>query len=93
MIIGRDLIISLGIEIHGAYTTLHWDDTAIPWCEIYPTINNVFALPQYNAPFNSEIKRMKRIIDAKYIKSDLKTISESSTDLDTQERDELYTLL
>ena len=36
---------------------------------------------------------MKRIIDAKYTKSDLKTIAESSTHLDPQERNELYTLL
>ena len=26
MIVGRDLIISLGIDIHGADVTIHWDD-------------------------------------------------------------------
>ena len=31
MIIGRDLIRSLGIEIHGGDMTIHWDDAAIPW--------------------------------------------------------------
>ena len=36
---------------------------------------------------------MKRILDAKYTKADLETITESSTHLDTQERNELYTLL
>ena len=36
---------------------------------------------------------MKRILDAKYYKSNLKTIAESSTHLDPQERNELYTLL
>ena len=36
---------------------------------------------------------MKRIIDAKYSKADIKTISERSTCLDPQERNELYTLL
>ena len=36
---------------------------------------------------------MKRILDAKYTKSDLKTTAESSTHLDLQERNELYTLL
>ena len=56
---------------------------------IYSTTNNVFALLQYNAPFNSETKIMKRILDAKYTKSDLKTIAESSTHLDLQERNEL----
>ena len=36
---------------------------------------------------------MKRILDAKYSKADLKTIAESFTHIYRQERDELYTLL
>ena len=36
---------------------------------------------------------MKRTINAKYTKADLKTIAESSTRLDLQERNELYTIL
>ena len=93
MISGRDLIRSLGIGIHVADMTIHWDDSAIPWRDIDYTTNDVFALSQYNAPFNSETKRMKRILDAKYSKSDLKTIAESSTHLDPQEINQLYTLL
>ena len=93
MIIGRDLIISLGIDIHGADMTIHWDDDVIPWRDIDSTTDDVFALSQHNAPFNSETKRMKRILDAKYSKVDNKTITESSTHLDSQERNELNTLL
>ena len=93
MIIGRDLIISLGIDIHGVDMTIHWDDAAIPWRDIDSTTNDVFALSHHNAPFNSETKRMKRILDAKYSKADIKTIAESSTHLDPQERNELYSLL
>ena len=66
MIIGRDLIISLGIDIHSADMTIHWDDTAIPWRDIDSITNNVFAILQYNAPFNSETNWMKRILDDKY---------------------------
>ena len=90
---GRDLIRSLGIDIHGVDMTIHWDDAAIPWRDKYYTTNDVFALSQHNAPFNSETKRMKRILDAKYSKTDIKTIAESSTHIDTKERNELYTLL
>ena len=79
MIIGRDLSISLGIDIHGADMTIHWDDPAIPWRNIDSTRNNVFALSQYNAPFNSETKIMKRILDAKYFKADIKSTAERST--------------
>ena len=93
MIIGRDLIRSLGIYIHGADMTIQWDNSTIPWRDIDYTTNNVFALSQFNTPFKSETKRMKRILNAKYSKADLKTITESSTNIDTQERNELYTLL
>ena len=73
--------------------TIHWDDAAIPWRDIYSTAKDVFALSQHNAPFNAETKRKKRILDAKYSKADIKTIAESSTHLDPQERNELYRLL
>ena len=85
MIIGHDLIISLGIEIHGTDMTIYWEDSAIHWRDINSTTNYVFALSQYNAPFKSETKRMKRILDDKYIEADLKTIAESSFRLDLQE--------
>ena len=53
MIIGRNLISSLGIDIHGAVTTINWDNAAIPWHNIDPTTNNVFALSPHNTPLNS----------------------------------------
>ena len=93
MIIGRDLIRSLGIDIYGGDMTIHCDDAAIPWRDIYSTAKDVFALSQHNAHFNVERKRMKRILDAKYSRANIKTIAESSTHLDTQEINELYTLL
>ena len=93
MIIGRDLISSLGIAIRGADRNIHWDNAAIPWRDIDSTTNDVFALSQHNAPFNAETKRMKRILNAKYSKADIQTIAESSTRLGPQERNDLYTLL
>ena len=70
-----DLIRYLGIEIHGADMIVHWDDADIPWRDIYSKTNDVFALLQYNAPFNSETKRMKRILNAKYYEANLKIIT------------------
>ena len=93
MIIGRDLIRYLGIDIHGGDMTIHWDDAAISWRDIDSTTKYVFALSHHNAPFNAETKRMKPTLDAKYSKADIKTIAESSTHLDPQEINELYTLL
>ena len=73
--------------------TIHWDNAAILWRDIDSTANDVFALSQHNAPFNSKRKRMKRILDVKYSKANIKTIAESSTYLDLQEINEIYTLL
>ena len=81
MIIGRDLIIFLDIDIHGTDITIHWEDAAIPWRDIDSTTNNVFALSQHNVSFKYETKRMKRILDDKYSKADIKTIAESSAHL------------
>ena len=72
--------------------SIHWDDAAIPWRDIYSTTNDVFALSQHNTPFDSETKRMKRILGTKYSEADIKTIAESSTHLEPQEINELYTL-
>ena len=84
MIIGPDLIRFLGIDIHGADMTIHWDNAVILWCGIDSTTNDVFALSQYNTPVNSKTKRMKRILDAEYTKTDLKTSTESCTHIDLQ---------
>ena len=75
MIISRELIRYLGIDSHGTDMTIHWDNSAILWRNIDSTTNDVFALSQHNTPFNSEIKRKKRILDAKYSKADIKTIA------------------
>ena len=58
MIIDRESIRSLGFDSHGTDMTVHWDGAAILWRDIYSTTNNVFAISQHNAPFNSERKRM-----------------------------------
>ena len=74
MIIDRDLIRSLGIDIYGGDMTIIWDNATIPWSDTDSTAKDVFALSQHNAPFNAETKRMKHILDAKYYKADIKTI-------------------
>ena len=66
MIICCDLVSSLGFDIHGPDITIHWDYASIPLREIDYTKKYVFVISQYNTPFNSETKRMKHIIYAKY---------------------------
>ena len=42
MIIGRDLITELGIDIKGSDLSIYWDDAAIPWRDIDSTINDAY---------------------------------------------------
>ena len=78
MIFGRDLISSLDIDIHCADMIIHWDDADIPWRDIDSTTNDVFALSQYNVPFNSETKRMKHILNDKYKKKPILNLSQTA---------------
>ena len=71
MIIDRESIRSLGFDSHGTDMTIHGDNAAILQSDKDSTTNDVFALSQHNTPFNSERKRMKRILDAKYSKADI----------------------
>ena len=73
--------------------TIHWDDATIPWRDIDSTAKYVLTLSQNNAPFNYERKRMNASSMLNNSKADIKTIAESSTHLDIQERNELYTPL
>ena len=75
MIIGCHLIRYLCIDIHGAGMNIHLYGAAITWLDIDSTTNDVYSIKQNNAPFKYETKIMKRILDAKYTKSDHKTIS------------------
>ena len=77
MIIVSDLTISIGIAIHGADMNIHWDNATITWRDIYSKTSYVFAILQYNASFNYETKRMKRILDAKYTKPILRPSQKS----------------
>ncbi len=42
MIIGRDLIKSLGLEIKGNDLSIKWDDAAIPWRDMDSTIEDAY---------------------------------------------------
>ena len=73
--------------------TIRWDNAAILWRDIDSTAKDLLALSQHNAPFNSERKIMNASSMLNNSRADIKTIAKSSTHLDIQERNELYTLL
>ncbi len=95
MIIGRDLIQTLGLEIKGNDLSIKWDDAAIPWRDMDSTKEDIFLAEDFHStePVEQEIQRMTDILDAKYSKADLKKVAESADHLSPTKRDQLYKLL
>jgi hypothetical protein len=96
MVIGRDLMIELGLDTLGSNQSIVWDDAAIPWREYDSTLEDAFMYDLHGAdnhPFTKEVRRMSEILDAKYEKADLKAISENASHLSVSERQQLHTLL
>jgi hypothetical protein len=42
MIIGRDLITSMQLDVKGSNMSMQWDDAAIPWRNIDTTVDDIF---------------------------------------------------
>ena len=95
MIISRDLITSLGLELKGNDLSIKWDDAAIPWHDMDASKEDLFLSedPSLNEPIEQELQCMTDILDAKYAKADLRKVAESTTHLSSKERGQLHTLL
>jgi transposase InsO family protein len=94
MIIGRDLITSLGLDAKGSDLSIKWEDAAIPWRDMDCTVADVYHADLHSAqPVEQELKRMTDILDAKYTKANLEEVVKNATHLTNQEREELYKLL
>ena len=74
MIIGCDLITSLGLEVKGNDLSIKWDDAAIPWRNIDSTKDDLFLAEAFQSdePVEQEIQCRTNILDTKYVKADLK---------------------
>jgi hypothetical protein len=89
MIIGRDLMVKLGLDAKGSDLSIEWDDVAIPWRDMESTVDDHYLIDNANLPDGPT----KRILDASYKPADLKAIVASPTHLNEDERKSLYALL
>jgi hypothetical protein len=89
MIIGRDLMVKLGLDAKGSDLSIEWDDAAIPWRDMESTVDDHYLIDNANLPDG----RTKRILDASYAPANLKAIVASATHLNKDERKSLYALL
>jgi hypothetical protein len=80
MIISRDLITRLQLDVKGSSLSIKLDDAAIPWRNIDSTVGDVYLVedrPAYQL-VEQEMQRMTDILDAKYKNADLNEIAESA---------------
>jgi hypothetical protein len=62
MIIGRDLITSLQLDIKGSDMSIKWDDSAIPWRSIDLTVDDIY-LAEDRRNFQPTEQEMQRMTD------------------------------
>mgnify|MGYP005753024869 CR=1 FL=1 len=92
MIIGRDLLRSLAIDIKFSNETVEWDGAYIPMKGMNASIETDYHIED-SFVIDSAASRIKTILDAKYVKANLEEIVNGYTHLTKDERKLLLILL
>ena len=92
IIIGRDMMKDLGIDILFSQEQIVWNDIEVPFKEYGKKgLSDLFiAEPE---KVQEMTNRVQKILDSNYHTADLKEVANSQTHLSSQERQELYELL
>jgi hypothetical protein len=95
MIVGRDLITSLQLDVKGSDMSIKWDDAAIPWRNVDSAVEDFYLAEDTKSyhPAEQEMNRMNESPDAKCSKADLNEVAESADHLTTVEEQKLLALL
>ena len=91
MIIGRDILEELGIDIKYSDNTITWDEATIPMKPIDATLKDEHLMD--SEAVEDATDRMKQILEAKYEKADLETIINEYEHLTEIQKDGLKELL
>lgn len=89
MIIGRDILQDLGIDLSFSQKQIEWDESQIPFKDADATFDEAYFIPD---GLEEAAERMKRILDAKYEPADLRKVVDESDYLKDEEKDKLYSL-
>ena len=92
MIIGRDILEALKIDIRFSNQTVEWDGTDMPFKSIDDAPDTAYYVSDTDAVENAAT-RLRGILDAKYVKADLKTVCEEQHHLSESQKGALYALL
>jgi len=88
MIIGRDIIKFLKIDLRFSDEIIEWDGTEMPFEDREATAKEAHYIADSD-PVEDAVHRVKRILDAKYDKADVEKICEEQAELDKQHREQL----
>ena len=92
MIIGRDLLTDLGIDVKCSNMTVSWDHADIPWKDMTLDMGENFHIDEPEA-VEEEMGRIRKILDNDYGKADLKDVAEMQTHLSPDKQKQLEELL
>ena len=92
MILGRDILTDLGIDILSSNNTVEWDDSQIPMKDADATFEEAYHLHDSDIA-DEAMERIKGIIDAKYEPANLEEVVREANHLDSDEQEKLRDLL
>ena len=92
MVMGRDLLEELGLQLNFADQTVKWDDYEVPMKPSDAKQETSFFVADPGT-ISDEAERMSRILDAKYAKADLANVVADCHHLSNQEQAGLLALL
>jgi len=92
MIIGRDVLQNLGIDLRFSDSTVEWDGAEIPFKDIDSTLESSFHIAD-SKQVDDSVERLKKILDAKYEAADLDQVADSAEHLSPEEKEGLRDLL
>ena len=92
MIIGRDLLTELGVDINFSTSTCSWDNSVIPMREPTVPIEQSFIVEE-SGPVKQATIRLKKILEAKYVPADIPKVVEGRADLNPKQKKQLRKLL
>ena len=92
MIIGRDILTDLGIDIRFSNNTVEWDDSEIPMKDADLDEQESYHVGDGDIA-DDAIERIKKILDAKYEPADLRAVSKEAVHLEEEQQEKLHDLL
>jgi len=92
MIIGRDILKFLKIDLRFSDEIIEWDGAEMPFKDGDASTKEVYYVADSD-PVEDTAHRVKRILDAKCDKADIEKISEEQAELDKQQREQQAVIL